>query len=71
MRVPVADTVPTLGEILMVVAPVTVHDSVTLSPAEMDDGPAANVEMTGRPAAVTVTTAVFVELPRLLLAVRV
>ena len=71
VRVPVADTFPTLCEILMVVAPVTVHDSVTLSPEETDVGLAANVVMTGRPAAVTVTAAVLVELPRLLLAVSV
>jgi len=56
---------------LTVVAPVTVHVSVVLSPAVMDVGPAVNVVMTGMPAAVTVTVAVAVVLPRLLPAVRV
>ncbi len=71
IRVPVADTVPAPGVILTVVAPVTVHDSVKLSPEEIDAGLAVNVVITGRPAAVTVITAVFVELPRLLPAVSV
>jgi hypothetical protein len=71
VRVPVADTVPTPGKILIVVAPVTVHDSVILSPAVIGDGLAVNMVMTGMPAAVTVTAAVAVELPRLLPAVRV
>jgi hypothetical protein len=71
VRVPVADTVPTLGAIFIVVAPVTAHDNVTLSPEAIDDGLAVKAVITGRPAAVTVTTAVFVELPRLLLAVSV
>lgn len=71
VRVPVAATVPTSGVMLTVVAPVTVHVSVVLSPAVMDVGPAVNVVMTGMPAAVTVTVAVAVVLPRLLPAVRV
>lgn len=71
VRVPVAATVPTSGMILTVVAPVTDHVSVVLSPAVIDVGLAVNVVMTGMPAAVTVTTAVAVVSPALLPAVRV
>lgn len=71
VRVPVADTVPTPGVILIVVAPVTVQVSVVSLPAVMDVGLAVKVVMTGMPAAVTVTAAVAVELPALLPAVRV
>jgi len=70
VRVPVADTVPT-PVIFTVVAPVTVHVSVVLSPEVMEVGPAVNVVMTGMPAAVTVTAAVAVVSPALLPAVRV
>lgn len=71
VRVPVADTVPTPGVILTVVAPVTVHDSVVLSPAVMDAGLVVKAVMTGKPAVEIVTVADAVELPALLVAVRV
>lgn len=56
---------------LTVVAPVTTHVKVELSPVLIDVGLAVKAVMTGMPAAVTETVAEAVESPALLVVVRV
>ena len=70
MLVPV--TTPTLGDIeSVVVAPVTLHASVVLVPATMLAGVAVKDAITGLGGNVTVTLAVLVAVPALLVAVNV
>ena len=64
-------TIPTLGLMLTLVAPLTVQDRVLLEPAEIVDGDTEKVLMVGFEVAPTVTVRETVLLPALLVAVRV
>ncbi len=68
---PDAATAPIPWSILTDVAPVTAHCSVEDPPVVMESGFAVNAEMTGTLAEVTVTVAVAVTEPEVLVAVSV